>query len=267
MKIVNPEGKSTVEDVILLLDAPVKNDYSLPQEEIQVCERLIGGQSPIVKIPVIINTDIENKYRIELYYKLLYTQMGNRIEGKKSKHAIQIDKIFERISNPYAVYAEGGPVADKNMFYGRDEIVQVIFSYLQENKHTNTIIYGQKRSGKSSVLWHIKDRLKFPLIPIHFSMGEIIYSFSVDRLLNKICYLIKVEFEKLKDKGYPPIIIELPNNDELKKNSDAFFLFMSKLMESLSKYLSTRTRSLFCLSTNSPIFMVKFRMGLSRLIL
>ncbi len=69
---------------------------------------------------------------------------------------------FENIENPYAQYAYGAVVGDPNMFFGRDELIQNIAQTIQES-HTQSkciLLFGQFRSGKSSILYHLKRTLE-----------------------------------------------------------------------------------------------------------
>ena len=69
--------------------------------------------------------------------------------------SIRIGKISEEINNPYSLYSDGKPVAetDTQMFFGRNELVKEISQELNV-KYSGCcyVLYGQKRSGKTSVL-------------------------------------------------------------------------------------------------------------------
>ncbi len=66
---------------------------------------------------------------------------------------------FDEISNPFLASADSGPVQDEKMFYGRDEFIENIKNSVIGSSSKCIIIYGQKRSGKSSVLFHLKKQL------------------------------------------------------------------------------------------------------------
>jgi len=113
--------------------------------------------------------------------------------------------------------AEGGPVKDKSMFYGRDEYIENIVNSLITFNAKSIIIYGQKRSGKSSVLHHLKNYLleKENAFCIDFSMGEIIENLSSTTFYNKVLNKIEEELENLEADGLAipnfskPTILEL----------------------------------------------------------
>ena len=69
---------------------------------------------------------------------------------------------FISIDNPYATYAEGSIVDSEEMFFGRSELIRNIARVLQapSTQGKSIVIFGQKRSGKSSVLFHLKKKLE-----------------------------------------------------------------------------------------------------------
>ena len=69
------------------------------------------------------------------------------------------------LKNPYASYANGGAVEKDEMFFGRGKLIDEILSELNAVGKNDIagqgyILFGQKRSGKSSVLCHIAKMLK-----------------------------------------------------------------------------------------------------------
>ncbi len=98
-----------------------------------------------------------------------YAEYGLR-GGKRERTQIEnfriqlvdFDAEFKEIENPYLIYAGGGPVKDSEMFFGRDELIDDIISVIQKSHfHSQCIlVYGQYRSGKSSVLLHLNDKLQ-----------------------------------------------------------------------------------------------------------
>lgn len=66
---------------------------------------------------------------------------------------------FEKIQNPYERYAGGSPVEEESMFFGRSQLVEKISSLLNSGTLGQCfVLYGQKRSGKSSVLYQVEKR-------------------------------------------------------------------------------------------------------------
>ncbi|TAE75750.1 MAG: hypothetical protein EAZ85_01680 [Bacteroidetes bacterium] len=60
--------------------------------------------------------------------------------------------------NPYANGASGKPVTQSDMFYGRENYINSAYKTMVEDG-VSYVIYGQFRSGKSSVLTHLENKL------------------------------------------------------------------------------------------------------------
>ena len=100
---------------------------------------------------------------------------------------------FEKIANPYATVAESGPLeADSPMFYGHKDYISGIVSAIMDSASKQVIIYGQKRSGKSSVLNRVKQDLENAgAFCVLFSMGKIVRKISEFSFYYKILKTIK----------------------------------------------------------------------------
>ena len=92
------------------------------------------------------------------------TRTGEQLQTPVQKLSIHLSSKdeFKTIKNPYAQYAEGNIVGNEKMFYGREELIQNIAQAIQESRAQSkcVLVFGQKRSGKSSVLYHLKKSLE-----------------------------------------------------------------------------------------------------------
>lgn len=75
------------------------------------------------------------------------------------------ESVFEPIENRFKIISGGDPVHDKSMFYGRDKDIASIISQINnaslENKSGKCLaLYGQTRTGKSSILHHLQVQLR-----------------------------------------------------------------------------------------------------------
>jgi len=127
---------------------------------------------------------------------------------------------FREIVNVYAPYAEGGPVDNPGMFFGRSELIDAIASSLETGTGTKYIVlYGQKRAGKSSVLEHLKRRLaQGPLLPVSFSIHDIVSELTEERFLFHIMHEIARAIDERIDAGAPAIPFQLPTRKEFRSS-------------------------------------------------
>jgi len=81
---------------------------------------------------------------------------------------------FVSVANPYSRYSGGTPVEEQKMFFGRRELLERIYSEVTKGPLGQCfVLYGQKRSGKSSVLRQLAKRLHPPNLAIYLSLGTI----------------------------------------------------------------------------------------------
>jgi AAA ATPase domain len=88
--------------------------------------------------------------------------------------ALEPGRRFVSVTNPYSRYSGGTPVEEQKMFFGRREILERIHSEVTSGPLGQCfVLYGQKRSGKSSVLRQLAKRLRPPNLAIYLSLGTI----------------------------------------------------------------------------------------------
>ena len=114
---------------------------------------------------------------------------GNRLDLVERK------REFQPFQNPYYT---GTPVQDQSMFYGREEE----FAFLREDfvhssANTVVVLYGQRRSGKSSLLYQLLQRpILSPHIPVRLDMQHETLNFSTSRFLRSLALNIHKELRK-----------------------------------------------------------------------
>ena len=87
---------------------------------------------------------------------------------------LQPARRFVSVANPYSRYSGGTPVEEQKMFFGRQELLERVYSDVTSGPLGQCfVLYGQKRSGKSSVLRQLAKRLRPPNLAIYLSLGTI----------------------------------------------------------------------------------------------
>lgn len=148
---------------------------------------------------------------IEYSYKMGLGTPTTETEDKELAVNIYDHEEFQEIENKFRQYADGGQVTDASMFFGRDElienIVEQLSNYNVQNGGRSIGLYGQTRTGKSSLLYHIKDKLrkskikKFIIIDVG-NLGEEDLSGSIDDFL----YTVLDELSKEIKKHHPELL-------------------------------------------------------------
>ena len=108
-------------------------------------------------------------------------------EGKLEEYAdiFSLQMVAERefrelIPNPYIA---GPPLKDSATFFGREDVFEFIVQTLQGQGQRNMIIlHGQRRTGKTSIMYQLKHRLGDDFLPVLIDLQGVGYE-GIDSLL------------------------------------------------------------------------------------
>lgn len=108
---------------------------------------------------------------------LRYRCASGRIDETPVRYMIAVlepARKFVPVGNPYSRYSGGTPVEEESMFFGRRELLARIHGEIATGPLGQCfVLYGQKRSGKSSVLRQLQHHLRPPNLPVYLSLGSI----------------------------------------------------------------------------------------------
>ena len=139
---------------------------------------------------------------------------------------------FHEIRNLFRDYSSGSVIKDDRMFFGRDHDIKHVIQNIRDEAGrivTNrcVCIYGQTRTGKSSLLYHIKKRLRLSPSNIIVDIGDIGSAGASEagikyRILSSLLEEIELEHEDictiLTDSG-----ISMIADPERNKNDESYF--------------------------------------------
>lgn len=223
--VANKMGRSPAESVELIVQED-EDLFTVKISDIKLGGSLRGGEQRIIETPIRVTPNAIESQTFSLPVYAQYHSRSGEIEQTSIENfSIRLypEEEFEEIENPYEVYAEGGIVGDPEMFYGREELIQNIVKAIQKSRAQSkcVIVFGQKRSGKSSVLHHLKNRLeeeKDMLILDLGNIGKILDEDSSAQFLYQILWSIlkRLEYaiEDLIDSGFSPLNIVFPSDSE-----------------------------------------------------
>lgn len=202
--ISNSSDSSPIRDIYV----DIKDDENITfiKENNIHLDSVKGGANCILKLTVRVSANVivdkATTLRVLCEYKTRNEDQKVSFEQQLSLRLYSEDE-FELIENPFAPIADGGPVESKKMFYGRDEFIDTITKSILKADSKQVIIYGQKRSGKSSVLFHLKKKLEESnnTFCVLFSLGDIIENLTSATFFYKILASIQEEVENLKYKN------------------------------------------------------------------
>jgi tetratricopeptide (TPR) repeat protein len=209
LSVKNPSRRSPAVDVMLrVLDSP--EDYKPVGAAIPVAHSLRDEQTETCMLALAVTPRAISEQILTLRYNLEFTvRSERRIVTEPATLPLRLNdsQDWKPIRNPYA---EGAPVEDDEMFYGRDPLIQVLADSLERTDAKCVVIYGQKRVGKTSVLHHLKRTLKPPVLAANLSLLDIATDLDHPRLLYKIANTFYLSLQEWEDRGLPALDIPRP---------------------------------------------------------
>jgi tetratricopeptide (TPR) repeat protein len=232
LKVESSKNSSPIRNIKIVVQTT--DDITFIEKSNEYFDSIDGGESHIFNLSVRVSTKIANEKATSINITCLY---NNRTEDEPVKLEKQLslrlysENEFETIPNPYEKLANGGPVTDRSMFYGRNEFIDRITEAIISTDSKQVVIYGQKRSGKSSVLYHLKKSLEDTqkTFCISFSIGEIFENISSATFFHKILFTIEEELENLSFHGIEVPSFKCPSYTELKDAPNSADVFRKYL--------------------------------------
>lgn len=110
---------------------------------------------------------------------------------------------FTRIDpNPYIA---GNPIKSKEMFFGREDVFEYLDTKLRPELDVTVVLHGQRRTGKTSILYQIKEgRLGSQFIPVYIDF-QAIPSGSYKEFLHQVAKFMGEALEHWKPESSSPL--------------------------------------------------------------
>jgi hypothetical protein len=232
LKVESSKNSSPIRNIKIAVQTT--DDITFIEKSNEYFDSIDGGESHIFNLYVKVSDKIANEKATSINITCFY---NNRLQEEPVKLEKQLslrlysENEFETIPNPYEKLANGGPVTDRSMFYGRNEFIDRITEAIISTDSKQVVIYGQKRSGKSSVLHHLKKSLEETqkTFCISFSIGEIFENISSATFFHKILFTIEEELENLSFDGIEVPSFKCPSFTELKDAPNSADIFRKYL--------------------------------------
>lgn len=142
---------------------------------------------------------------------------------------IEKNKEYKEIKNPYIA---GIPLRTPKMFYGRNKLLKKIESTLKMTNTTHVLIFhGQRRTGKTSILYQLKIRLENNFLPVILDFQGMTDSGTG----NFFYWMIREICNELSRKN-----IEMALPDEVEFNQKPAFYFRDVFLQEVKRKLGNR---------------------------
>lgn len=106
--------------------------------------------------------------KVEYAYDVFTNYTNERRSFSKCFNYTITFREVESIKNKYRQYAKKQTVKDRSMFFGRDILINKLYESISTKNEENNdvvnggngvVLYGQRRSGKTSILYHLEQRV------------------------------------------------------------------------------------------------------------
>ena len=196
-----------------------------------------------------LDLESNNKESQTLNFEIKYDNIigDSVVENIHKEISFEDESEFVEIINPYAI---GGAVEDKNMFIGREHLIQKLSSMIKDDRNRCVILYGQKRAGKSSTFNYLeKALLGDNYIAINFSMGDSGESFS--SFVKTIALNIEDYYEETFDEDiFDDTGIELRDITEV----NDLIRFIKKALRQINNKSETKKELIFLIDEFTYIY-------------
>lgn len=103
--------------------------------------------------------------KIQYQYKKNMTELQDHCADLSISIPLYSNTAFQTIENKFEPYRNGSAVKEASMFYGRDKDIESIIQQISDDsgkvlKGRCLALYGQTRTGKSSLLYHLERKLR-----------------------------------------------------------------------------------------------------------
>jgi hypothetical protein len=202
LELTSDRGSTPIEGIALTVTSD--DDRLVQVEACHSPELLRGGGRREIQVGIKPSraqlADQAFTIQVETRY---HNRAGNKVEERVFSLPIAIgaSDSFEEIYNPYAAYSGGRIVSDVKMLFGRSDLLTRIKTQVADGPLGQCfVLYGQKRSGKSSVLYRLKELLSRPQLGVLLTIGTMdIY--QAETSFVRQC--IDTINERLEDIGIP----------------------------------------------------------------
>ena len=176
-------------------------EYTGFKDMVPVAESIGEGESRTCQLSLVATPQAIDQELITLHCQVSFTlRSGRRVTAEVEPKSIRLhpDDGWAEIPNPFSA---GLPVEDPVMFMGRDKLIADLIETVGDSRGS-VIVYGQKRAGKSSVLYHLKEKLELPNLAVSLSIGELPGKADLGDLLHAIgMELYQALSERVEDDG------------------------------------------------------------------
>lgn len=164
-QIKNEKGMQQAEDLELLLLTTSEASYNAEQLQLEAVGVPGDGKEYEfkIKVPADLSACISIELKLGYSYIFGYHNSEPRLVRREASFKLdmpQSQQGFREIDNVYAPICTSNAVVDPKMMFGRAELISKLTGAIDFNQPKSVVLWGQKRTGKSTVLLHLQRALE-----------------------------------------------------------------------------------------------------------
>lgn len=215
---------------------------------VELAPNLRGGCSRSIELDIKAIKESTFSIKIKVQYK---NHKDEVCVCEKNETISGVSTFYEEISgNPYVDGKALDPKKNRNVFMGREALLNELSTSLLDDSSQCLIIYGQKRCGKTSISNFLQERINGQFLIISFSVGSAI---SASQLYDNVRTKFNLELQKkIHNK-------DVPITDEEKKDLSVLYseLRSMKIQNGESFIEMMRTiNGVFCIRYDKEILII-----------
>lgn len=169
------------------------------------------------------------KSLLDLRFEIVYSDGDNPLQITYIDEQLELSESYREyvyVANPYST---GTPMHDREMFYGREKVMAYLQDNLTRKPKTVIVLFGQRRSGKTTVLLQlIKHNAFGEHVPVLIDLQAISYNMSIQSFLHRVANYI---YRAMKERN---LLICEPKMDDFRDDPmSGFDRFLDSVEERL----------------------------------
>jgi len=124
---------------------------------------------------------------LDLHFEIVYSDAEQDTKIDEFEDRLELSESLQEFRYIPNSYSTGAPTHDRKMFYGREADIAFLQDNLTRSAKTVIVLYGQRRSGKTTLLLQLINASAFgEHIPVLVDMQRVSYNINIHNFLYKV---------------------------------------------------------------------------------
>lgn len=200
------KGKGVAENIKIALEPGSSDSFQIEGQHNRNIGALYSGDTSNIVYTLTHLAKQALEVKIDVQFDD-FNERGKHVRASEQLTVLDLPGTFEPIKpNPYVF---GRPLVTDEVFFGRKDVIEFVEANLGREHHNNIIVLqGERRTGKTSILYRLKHHLTPDFIPVVVDIPSVTADRGAAIFLYSFAYKL---YDELKAYGMQ---IELPRREE-----------------------------------------------------